>query len=80
MTDSDEKFEERIKAWGENNHWFSNPQTDLELEMAVDAMHLHTQITEAHGVPNTERGVDRYLALMDARIREAYPEYAWENK
>ena len=80
MTDSDEKFEERIKAWGGNNPWFSNPQTDLELQMAVDAMHLHTQITEEQGVPSTEGGVDLYLALMDAGIREAYPEYAWEHK
>ena len=80
MTDSDEKFQERIKAWGGNNPWFSNPQTDLELQMAVDAMHLHTRITQEHGVPTTEQGVNQYLGLIDAGIREAYPEYAWGNK
>ena len=80
MTDLDQKFEERVKAWGENNHWFSNPQTDLELEMAIDAANLHTQITEAHGVPTTEQGVNLYLGLIDAGIRKAYPEYDWKNK
>tara|TARA_E500000318_G_C3502261_1_gene188849 strand:- start:119 stop:361 length:243 start_codon:yes stop_codon:yes gene_type:complete len=80
MTNPDEKFEEQLKAWGEKNPWFKNPETDLELEMAVDAMHLHMQITEEHGMPGTEQGVNQYLALIDAGIRKAYPEYAWENK
>tara|TARA_B100000424_G_scaffold78519_1_gene58634 strand:- start:669 stop:920 length:252 start_codon:yes stop_codon:yes gene_type:complete len=79
MISPDQKFEEQLKAWGEKNPWFTNPETDLELEMAIDAASLHTQITESHGVPNTERGVDLYLALIDAGIRKAYPEYAWEK-
>ena len=80
MTDVDQKFEERIKAWGKNNPWFTNPETDLELEMAIDAANLHTKITEAHGVPTTEQGVNLYLGLIDTGIRKAYPEYEWENK
>ena len=58
MTDLDQKFEERVKAWGKDNPWFTNPETDLELEMAIDAANLHTQITEAHGVPTTEQVVN----------------------
>jgi len=80
MINPDKRFEERVKAWGENNPWFTNPQTDLELEMAIDASNLHTQITEAHGVPTTEQGVNLYLGLIDTGIRKAYPEYEWENK
>tara|TARA_R100001129_G_scaffold171775_1_gene142113 strand:- start:1358 stop:1600 length:243 start_codon:yes stop_codon:yes gene_type:complete len=80
MINPDKRFEERVKAWGENNPWFTNPQTDLELEMAIDAANLHTQITEAHGVPTTEQGVNLYLGLIDTGIRKAYPEYEWENK
>ena len=48
--------------------------------MAIDAANLHTQITEAHGVPTTEQGVNLYLGLIDAGIRKAYPEYDWKNK
>ena len=80
MTNLDEKFEERVKAWGKDNPWFTNPETDLELEMAIDAANLHTQITEAHGVPTTEQGVNLYLGLIDSGIRKAYPEYDWKNK
>ena len=80
MTDLDQKFEERVKAWWKDNPWFTNPETDLELEMAIDAANLHTQITEAHGVPTTEQGVNLYLGLIDAGIRKAYPEYDWKNK
>ena len=80
MTDPDEQFEERLKAWGENNPWFKNPETDLELEMAIDAAELHTQITEAHGMPSTEQGVNLYLGMIDAGMRKAYPEYDWKNK
>mgnify|MGYP004462598483 FL=1 len=75
MTDPDEQFEERLKAWGENNPWFKNPETDMELQMAIDAAELHTQITEAHGMPSTEQGVNLYLGLIDAGMRKAYPEY-----
>tara|TARA_Y100000114_G_scaffold142222_1_gene148629 strand:- start:299 stop:541 length:243 start_codon:yes stop_codon:yes gene_type:complete len=80
MTDPDEQFEERLKAWGENNPWFKNPETDLELQMAIDAAELHTQITEAHGMPSTEQGVNLYLGMIDAGMRKAYPEYDWKNK
>ena len=45
MISPDQKFEEQLKAWGEKNPWFTNPETDLELEMAIDAASLHTQIT-----------------------------------
>ena len=80
MTDPDKQFEERLKAWGENNPWFKNPETDLELQMAIDAAELHTQITEAHGMPSTEQGVNLYLGMIDAGMRKAYPEYDWKNK
>jgi len=80
MTDPDEQFEERLKAWGENNPWFKNPETDMELQMAIDAAELHTQITEAHGMPSTEQGVNLYLGMIDAGMRKAYPEYDWKNK
>ena len=80
MTDLDQKFEERVKARGKDNPRFTNPETDLELEMAIDAANLHMQITEAHGVPTTEQGVNQYLGLIDAGMREAYPEYDWKNK
>ena len=80
MTDLDQKFEERVKAWGKDNPWVTNPETDLEWDMAIVAANLHTQITEAHGVPTTEQGVNLYLGLIDAGIRKAYPEYDWKNK
>ncbi len=32
MTD----FDKEIEAWGEKNPWFSNPQTELELDMAKE--------------------------------------------
>ena len=80
MTDPDEQFEERLKAWGENNPWFKNPETDMELQMAIDAAELHTQITEAHGMPSTEQGVNLYLGMIDAGMRKAYPEYDWKSK
>ena len=80
MTDPDQKFEERVKSWGKNNPWFTNPETNLELEMAIDAANIHAQITEAHGIPTTEKGVNQYLDLIDAGMRKAYPEYDWKNK
>ena len=79
MTDPDQKFQERVKAWGKNNPWFTNPETDLEFEMAIDAANLHMQITEAHGVPTTEQSVNQYLGLIDAGMRKAYPEYNWKT-
>jgi hypothetical protein len=75
MTD----FEEEMKAWGERNLWFSNPQTELELDMARDAMQVHVLITQEMGSPANAEAVERYLSLIDKAMRDHYPEYGWEQ-
>lgn len=75
MTD----FEEEMKAWGERNLWFSNPQTELELDMARDAMQVHVLITQEMGSPANAEAVEQYLSLIDKAMRDHYPEYDWEQ-
>ena len=75
MTD----FEKEIEAWGEKNPWFSNPQTELELDMAINAMQVHVLITQEMGSPANTKAVEQYLSLMDKAMRDQYPEYDWEQ-
>ncbi len=75
MTD----FDKKIEAWGEKNPWFSNPQTELELDMARDAMHVHLLVSQEMGSPANAEAVEQYLSLIDKAMRDQYPEYDWEQ-
>jgi hypothetical protein len=72
-------FDAEIKAWGDKNTWFTNPQTDLELEMYKDAVFLHGVVSKKLGKPANSKAVDEYLSFIDKEMREAYPEYQWRS-
>ena len=75
MTD----FDKEMEAWGERKPRYSNQKTELELDMARDAMQVHVLITQEMGSPANAEAVEQYLSLMDKAMRDQYPEYDWEQ-
>jgi hypothetical protein len=78
MDNDTQEVDPQVKAWGERNTWFTDPQTELEFEMAKDAMFLHGLRSKQVDSGDT-KAVEEYLAFIDREIREAYPEYPWKD-